>query len=489
MLTFLVFFPVLGAIVIATLPREQERHAKLMALGVTGVVLVVSLVMFGMFDRGETGLQLTERFRWIRAENAGFDIQYFLGVDGLSLTMVILTTLLFVVAVLVSWNITVRPKEYYAWLLALETAALGVFTAQDLILFFLFWEVELIPMYFLISIWGSGRKEYSAMKFVLFTISGSALMLVGFLVLAFSAEPSTFDMVRLREADLSDVLLPLPAVFFLIFVGFAVKLPIVPLHTWLPDAHTDAPTAVSVILAGVLLKMGGYGILRLSFSIMPDVARDYSVWLASVAAVSILYGAMVTLVQTDLKRLIAYSSVSHMGYVLLGASALGTVGLTGAAMQMFTHGLITGLLFVLVGMIYDRTHTREIGELSGLAHRMPFIATIMVVAGLASLGLPAMSGFVAEVTVFLGAAGRFQAPTILAVLGIVLTAGYILWMIQRVFWGEPSPRWEGLTDATAWWERGPLLAMSLVILLVGVYPAVMMDLFETGVGPIAERLA
>ncbi|HEU4758660.1 MAG TPA: NADH-quinone oxidoreductase subunit M, partial [Dehalococcoidia bacterium] len=282
---------------------------------------------------------------------------------------------------------------------------------------------------------------------------------------------------------------PAQAIFLLIITAFVIKLPVVPFHTWLPDAHTDAPTAVSVILAGVLLKMGGYGILRLSFSIMPDVARDASIWLAAFAAVSILYGAAVTLVQTDLKRLIAYSSVSHMGYVLLGASALGTVGLTGASMQMFTHGLITGMLFVLVGMVYDRAHTREIGELSGLASRMPFIATMMVVAGLASLGLPALAGFVSEVTVFLGTFERHEALTILGVTGIVLSAGYILWTIQRVFWGAPDPRWEGLTDATAWWERGPLLAMGLVILLVGVYPAVMMDLFETGVRPIAERLA
>jgi NADH-quinone oxidoreductase subunit M len=441
-----------------------------------------------MFDRDEPGLQFTEQFDWIRAADAGFDIQYFLGVDGLSITMVILTTFLFVVAVLISWNVESRAKEYFAWLLALETGVLGVFMAQDLILFFFFWEVELIPMYFLISIWGSGRKEYSAMKFLLFTISGSALMLVGFLALAFSADPSTFDMQELQQARITDSLLPLPAVFFLIFAGFAIKLPMFPLHTWLPDAHTDAPTAVSVILAGVLLKMGGYGIIRILVGIMPETAQDYAVWMASFAAVSIIYGAIVTLRQTDLKRLIAYSSVSHMGYVLLGIAALGEVGLTGATLQMFSHGVITGLLFVIVGLIYDRAHTRDINQLSGLAHVTPVIAVGFVAAGLASLGLPAMSGFVAEMTVFLGSLERFEAPTILAVIGILLSAGYILWTLRRVVFGPENPRWSELPDATAWWEQLPVAAMLAIIVAVGVYPAQLIDVIEQGILPLAERL-
>ena len=485
MLTFLVFLPALGALAIAALPREQERSARNAAAAITLVAFLASLVLFSLFDRDEPGFQFVEQVRWIRAADAGFDIQYFLGVDGLSLTMVVLTTFLFLLAVLVSWNIESRPREYFAWMLVLETGVLGVFTSLDLILFFLFWEVELVPMYMLISVWGTGRKEYSAMKFVLFTIAGSALMLVGFLVLGFAA--GTFDMEELARMQVTEAAIPLTAVFFLIFAGFAVKLPVVPLHTWLPDAHTDAPTAVSVILAGVLLKMGGYGMLRL-VGFLPEVAADYAVWLTSLAAVNVIYGAVVTLRQTDLKRLIAYSSVSHMGYVLLGIFALGQVAMTGAALQMFTHGTITGLLFVMVGLVYDRAHTRDITQLSGLAHRMPVIATIFVMAGLASLGLPSLSGFVSELLVFLGSVEAYTAATLLAVVGILLTAGYILWMLQRVMFGPASPRWDGLTDATAWWERIPMAGLMAAIIAIGVYPAALVPVIEHGIQPLALRL-
>ena len=488
MLTFIIFFPIAGVAAILLLPRERESWAKWIAAGVGAVILALTLTLFAAYDRDPGGFQFVDSTTWLESDFVDFTLQYAVGVDGLSLALVALTGFLFLVAVLISWRIDLRPREYFAWILVLETSLLGVFSALDFMLFFIFWEIEVIPMFFLISIWGSGRKLYSAWKYVLYTLFGSSLMLVGILALGFTA--GTFDIRELGQiGEIKGAILPAWTMFLLLIIAFGIKLPVVPFHTWLPDAHTDAPTAVSVILAGVLLKMGGYGILRLSFSIMPDVARDASVWLAGFAAVSIIYGALVTLMQTDLKRLIAYSSVSHMGYVLLGASALGTVGLAGAAMQMFTHGLITGLLFVLVGMIYDRTHTRNIGDLSGMAHRMPFIATMMVIAGLASLGLPSLAGFVSEVTVFLGTFDKHEFFTIVGVIGIVLTAGYILWMIQRVFWGELDGRWKEIGDATAWWERGPLLAMVAVIFAVGVYPAVVLDLLETGVAPIAERLA
>jgi NADH-quinone oxidoreductase subunit M len=486
-LTFIVFFPLVGAAIVALLPREREQDARWVAAATAFVVLVAAVVLFIIFDRDQAGFQFEQRRTWVDGELAGLKLQYLLGVDGLSVALVVLTGLLSMVAILISWNITLRPKEYFAWLLILETSLFGVFTALDLVLFFIFWEIELIPMYFLISVWGTGRKIYSAWKYVFYTFFGSSFMLVGILVTGFAAD--TFDMRELAGADLSDALLPTGALFFFLIMAFAIKLPVFPFHTWLPDAHTDAPTAVSVMLAGVLLKMGGYGMLRVTFTILPDVARDASLWLGAFAVVNILYGAVVTLVQTDLKRLIAYSSVSHMGYVLLGMSALGTVGLTGAGMQMFTHGVITGLLFIMVGLVYDRTHTRQISDLSGLAHQMPVIAVVMIIAGLASLGLPSLAGFVSEVTVFLGTFGKYGFFTVMAVIGILLTAGYILWMVQRVFYGERNPRWADLGDAKAWWEFTAMAAMVGVILLVGIYPAVVADVIEMGVEPIAASLA
>lgn len=479
MLSFLIFFPALGALLLAFLPRAQESLARYVALAWTTVVFVASFVAFVAFDRNDEGLQMVDRMTWIGAGEAGFNIQYFVGVDGLSVTLVLLTGFLFFIGALVSWNIELRQKEYFAWMLLLQTAVMGVFASQDLILFFLFWELELVPMFFLISIWGSGRREYSAMKFVLYTFFGSAFMLVGFLVLGFSA--GTFDMEELAAANITDAAISLHVIFFLILAAFAIKLPVIPFHTWLPDAHTDAPTAVSVILAGVLLKMGGYGLIRILVGILPEQFDDVALYLAILASVSIIYGAFVTMRQTDLKRLVAYSSVSHMGYVLLGVAALGHVGLTGASLQMFTHGTITALLFVMVGLVYDRSHTRQIGDMSGLAHVMPIAATIFIIAGFASLGLPMMSGFVAELLVFLGSFGRFEAPTIVAVFGVLLSAGYILWTVQRVFFGPKDPRWEGLPDATSWWEATVMASLVASILAVGIAPWLIVDALDVGI--------
>lgn len=488
MLTLLVFLPLIGAAAILVLPREQERFSRVIAAAIATANFLVAIVMFSRFDQDDRELQFVVNKVWIDTADFGgvAPIHYHLGVDGLSAMLVLLTGGLFVVASLVSWTVTMRPREYYAWLLVLETAVMGVFCAQDLILFFLFWELELIPMYFLISIWGTGRKEYSAMKFVLYTLAGSALMLVGFLVLGSAA--GTFDMEALAELHITEASISLNAVFWLILAAFAIKLPVIPVHTWLPDAHTDAPTAVSVILAGVLLKMGGYGLIRILIGILPDQFDTFDVYLACLAAASVIYGAILTMRQTDLKRLIAYSSVSHMGYVLLGVSAgaagspaLREVGLTGASLQMFTHGTITALLFVMVGLVYERTHTREIGDMSGLAHYMPIGATVFVIAGLASLGLPTMSGFVAELLVFLGSVERFEVATIIAVIGILLSAGYILWTVQRVFFGPPDQKWSQLPDTSNLWEQVCMCGLVAVIIGVGVYPSTIVDVIKNGV--------
>lgn len=444
---------------------------------------ILSGVIFAGYDAKQGGFQWVETAgNWIPL----LDIEYHVAVDGLSAPLILLTGLLGLAAMFSSWRIVERPREYFASLLVLQAAVMGVFAAQDFILFFIFWELELVPMYLLISIWGSGRKEHSAMKFVIFTFLGSAFMFVGILALYFSAGVGTFDMTRLLNQELSNLLIPTQMVFVLFFIAFAVKLPIWPLHSWLPDAHTDAPTAVSVMLAGVLLKMGAYGIIRVNVGMFPDIAVDWAAVFAVLAVVNVLYGAMVTLRQTDLKRLIAFSSISHMGYVLLGVSSIGLgegispVGITGAAMQMFTHGTITGLLFVMVGLIYDKAHTRHIPDLGGLASKMPFIAIALCVAGFGSLGLPSTSGFVSEVMVFMGAFPVYSVMTLLAVLGILITAGYILWTVQRTLFGVLPQRLDGLRDATLVESVAPTLLI-ISILVVGLYPALIADIFAVGV--------
>lgn len=487
-LSAIVFLPVVGAIVIALLPGANPRRIKLTAAAFTAVSFVLSLAVFFMFDRALAGPQFIEQASWIPAIN----VQYFMGIDGLSLLLLLLTTLIGFIAVLVSWKIDLRVREYFAWILLLETGILGVFCSLDLVLFFIFWEVELIPMYLLISIWGSGRKEYSAIKFVLYTLAGSAMMLAGILLLY--SQAGTFDMIALAGMGLDSVLSSLmaTAIFFLILFAFAVKLPVFPFHTWLPDAHTDAPTAVSVILAGILIKMGGYGMLRVCVSIFPETAQNYAPLLIVLAVVGILYGAAVTLRQTDLKRLIAYSSISHMGFVLLGIFALSQVSMTGATLQMVSHGLVTGLLFAMVGLVYDKTHERRIPMLGGLVRQMPVIAVVFSVAGLAALGLPSTSGFAAEFLVFLGSFNSTVVPgiqvyTILAILGVVLGAGYILWMLKRVFYGPPKEQYDGVPDADRR-EKIYTFALVALIMLIGIYPALLTDVIKTGVSPILAAL-
>ncbi len=486
-LTILLFLPTLAAVLILALPERHEQKAKYVALAGSIAALVLSLVLFFDFRSGSgTGFSYIVRERWM--DLGTLRLHYFLGVDGISLPLVVLTTCLTVASVLVSFSVTNRPRLYFVLLMVLSTSVLGVFMALDFLLFFLFWELELFPMYLLIAIWGSGRKEYSATKFVLYTIAGSAFMLVAILVLAFNQ--GTFDIVQLGQSgSLSDAALPAGWIFLFLFIGFAVKLPIVPLHTWLPDAHSDAPTAVSVMLAGVLLKMGGYGIIRMCVTILPNTAADYGIWFAAIGAASVLYGAFITLRQTDVKRLIAYSSVSHMGLVLLGIGALGKTSIMGATYQMLAHGVVTGMLFVMVGLMYERTHTREISRLGGLARQMPLITTGLVFAGFASLGLPALPGFIAEITVFLGSFQKYEWAVLLSIFGVVLSAGYILWTMERVVFGPVRhAEWDQVDDQHRWWEHTVVVGLAALVLVLGLYPALMMDMMGPAIDPIITRL-
>ena len=488
-LTTTVFLPAVAALAIALLLRHRD-HIRALALLVVLADLVLAIYVMVRYDIAKGGYQLVDFIDWIPGDT--LNASYHLGVDGLSAPLVLLTALIGLCAILASWRVEHRMREYFVWLLVLQTAVMGVFTSLDFLLFFLFWEMELLPMYLLISIWGTGRKEYSAMKFLVFTILGSAFMLVS-IVAIFVAPGGTFNIAELAEAGVGhlDLAIPTALAFWFFLVAFAIKLPVWPVHTWLPDAHTDAPTAVSMVLAGVLLKMGGYGFIRICVGLFPEQANYYAPVLVALAVMSVLYGAVVTIRQTDLKRLIAYSSVSHMGLVLLGVASvhvlsdgsLSSVGLTGASLQMFTHGTITGLLFLLVGLVYEKTHTRYIPDMGGLAGRMPLLAGAFLLAGLASLGLPGLSGFVSELLVFLGGFKVFAWPTALAVIGILLAAGYILWMLERVFFGRPKDYLAEVKDVD-WVEAVPIALLVASIVVVGIYPKLLTDVFEAGVQPI-----
>jgi len=521
LLTLIVFLPAVGAIGLFLVPGKQATVAKWVAAVVTGLVFVLTLALFFGQNWDHTSIASEGSLNWVDyspwiniqlGSSFQFKVDYFLGADGLSLPMIILNGLLSFLAVIGSWHIDKRVKDYMALILLLETGVMGVFSALDLILFFLFWEVELIPMFLLIAVWGGLRREYAAWKFLLYTLLGSSIMLAGILLLYFEQGAQT-GVYTANMIDLSQTAHQLTGslyfgpiqitaqllAFLLIFFGFAVKIPMFPFHTWLPDAHTEAPTAVSVLLAGVLLKMGAYGLIRICLGFFPFAAHDFAGILGGLAAINILYGAGCSMIQTDMKKMIAYSSVSHMGYVLLGvAAAAGAAGtgliafqqaaLTGAALQMFTHGSITGLLFFCVGVVYEKAHTRDIDIFGGIAKRMPRLVVFFSIACLASLGLPALSGFVAEYLVFTGSFPIWSVWTILGAFGIVLTAGYLLWMLKRAFYGPLNAKWATLTDATNL-EMVPLVALVAVILLVGIFPGLIVNIIQPSVGQILHTLA
>lgn len=487
-LTLTIAIPILGALLIALWPRLCSKTIRNISLAATILPLLFSIIVFAGFDRSAAMngvVQFSEKVSWIPLINAN----YSLGVDGLSLPFLLLTTLLGFLVILISWKIDLRVREYFAWILLLQASITGVFLAQDFLLFFIFWELELIPMYFLIAIWGAGRREYSALKYVLYTLLGGAFILAGILVLFFGT--GSLDMAYLASADLTDLLAPgmLALAFIFFFLGFAIKLPVFPFHTWLPDAHTDAPTAVSVVLAGTLLKMGGYAMIRVNAAMFPDEALQFAPFILVLAVISIVYGGAVTLKQTDIKRLIAYSSISHMGFVLLGIFALGNLSMIGASLQMVSHGIITGLLFAITGVVMHNTHERSIPALGGLTNQMPRAAVIFILGGLGAMAVPATSGFIAEIWTFIGAFSSGVVPgieiyTVISLLGILLAAAYILWTIQRVFFGQPLPKFAKVKDTD---RVEGLFAVIFVIAMfvIGLYPRILTDVFEGGIKPIA----
>ena len=511
-LTWLTFLPVIGMVLVLAFGKEKANAVRWTAAVVTGLQVILAMVIYLKFNRGMAGVntlegfQFLEKVSWIDIKSISWfgriHIDYLLGIDGLSVLMVILTAIISFVAVFASWGINKSIRGYFALLLLLDTGMMGVFVSLDFFLFYVFWELMLLPMYFLIGIWGGSRREYAAIKFFLYTLLGSVLMLLALLALYFSvsvADPATgekihtFNMLAMMNPanyDPGSILGGFHTTwryvaFIALFIGFAIKVPIFPFHTWLPDAHVEAPTAISVILAGVLLKMGTYGLLRVSFPMFPDATVHYQIPLAILGFINIVYGALVAMAQTDFKKLIAYSSISHMGVVVLGMAALNTQGMTGAVMQMFNHGTITAMLFLIVGVIYDRAHTRGLNDFGGLMNQMPKYSAVMVVAFFAALGLPGLSGFISEAFSFLGAFQAFRWITIASTLGIVLTAAYMLWTLQRLFLGTLPEKWNSLPDINGR-ELFTLVPLAVIVIFLGIYPSPMINLMTSAVNTLVD---
>jgi NADH-quinone oxidoreductase subunit M len=469
LLSIVVLLPLAGALVLLGFPREHPTAARWCALVVMLLTFVVSLVLYVRFDPALPHMQFGERVAWLPS----LGIFYHLGVDGISLPLVLLTTFLSPIALLQAWrSVETKVKEFTIVMLLLETGMLGVFVALDLFLFFIFWEAMLIPMYFLIGIWGGERRIYATLKFVLYTMAGSAVMLVGILVLYFLNAQHTgawsfylFDLYRLPLTERQQWWL-----FGAFFLSFAIKVPLFPFHTWLPDAHVEAPTAGSVILAGVLLKMGTYGFIRFCLPLFPQASLSYAPWISVLAVIGIIYGALVAMVQPDVKKLVAYSSVSHLGFVMLGIFSGTMAGLQGSIIQMVNHGLSTGALFLLVGMIYDRRHTRLIADYGGLWQRVPIFAAFFLIVMFSSIGLPGLNGFVGEFLILLGTFETSRLAAVLAALGIILGAVYMLWMYQRVMFGETTHEANRrLTDLSGR-EIALMLPILVLMFWIGIYP-------------------
>lgn len=477
LLSYTLFSPLVGIVLMFFISKEKQNLIKYVGIATSLVTFLLSLVVYFGFDPSNTQLQFVEQYSWI----AGLDISYIVGVDGISILLILLTTFLTPIALIASWeSITDRLKEYIAFMLLLEVGMLGVFLAADLFLFYVFWEAMLIPMYFIIGIWGGKERIYAAVKFFLFTMAGSLLMLIAILWLGnyASSLPGGYFTTNLAKlyAIAPGIPMGLQVWMFLAFtLSFAIKVPLFPLHTWLPDAHVQAPTAGSVILAGVLLKMGTYGLIRFCLPLFPLASFQFTPLLATVSVIGIVYGALVAMVQTDVKKLVAYSSVSHLGFVVLGIFSMTEEGIQGAMIQMINHGLSTGALFLLVGMIYDRRHTREISQFGGLAKVMPVFSSIFMIVTLSSIGLPGLNGFVGEFLILLGSFNSLflgsYGYAIVAATGVIFSAVYMLWMCQRVFFGKITHEENRSLIDLGKREIAILVPILLFIVWIGVYPS------------------
>lgn len=499
-LNWILWLPIIGMIGVILTPKAKENVVRIVTLVTTSITLLLSVLLYLKFDTTTADMQFVVKVPWI----AQFHINYFLGIDGITMLMTFLNALLFFICTLSSWTVEKNVKAYYALLLFLQATVFGVFFSLDFFLFYVFWEVMLIPMFFLIGIWGGENREYAAVKFFLYTFFGGVFMLVGMVALYYASGKGvdSFNILALQGGKFVNETISLfgytvsfeKIFFWFLFLGFAIKVPVFPFHTWLPHAHVQAPTAVSVILAGVLLKMGTYGFLRIAFPIFPAAANEYSTIIAVLGLISVLYGAFCAMAQDDIKKLVAYSSVSHMGFVMLGLASMSVQGMNGAVLQMFNHGTSTAMMFLLIGIIYERSHHRWIVKpdgskgYGGIATALPKYTTVFIIAMFASMGLPGLSGFISEALIFLGIYQKFTTITVIGVIGLLIGAAYLLWAFKRMFFGEVNPEVAEYDDMNTR-EVFYMIPLCICVIWFGILPSPLLNVMKASVGQLVDLLA